>query len=105
MHKRSSFWKYLDSQRINESRKLLKSAEMCFSPTSPSFRAKLSYKNSFLDISGIFGLLTNTLTADDEYSGHNTENYPLTIQMQLSKKSKIFCCNYIVFMRSKIEGT
>ena len=90
-HKGSCFWKNFDSQRVNEPRKLLKSAERHFCHTFLSFWAKLSLKKSFLIRSEILGLFFKTLTADDEYSGHNTESLPLPIQMQLSTKRKTFC--------------
>ena len=90
-HKGSCFWKNFDSQRVNEPRKLLKSAEKHFCHTFLSFWAKLSLKKSFSIRSEILGLFFKTLTADDEYSGHNTESLPLPIQMQLSTKRKTFC--------------
>ena len=37
----------------------------------------------------------NTLTANYEYSRSNGENLRLPIQLQLSKKPKKFCCNFI----------
>ena len=39
----------------------------------------------------------NTLTANYEHSRSNRENLPLPIQIQLSKKSKIFCCFFCIF--------
>ena len=39
--------------------------------------------------------LVNTLTANYEYSRSNIENLPSPVQMQLSKKSKIFCCIFL----------
>ena len=48
MHKRSCFWKPFGSERVNESLKLLKSAEKYFYPTVSSFLANLSYKKLFL---------------------------------------------------------
>ena len=47
--------------------------------------------------------VVNALTADDEYSRHNTENLPLPIQMQLSKKPKTFCCIFIAFLESALN--
>ena len=35
----------------------------------------------------------NTLTADCEYYRSNREKLPLPVQMQLSKRPKIFCCS------------
>ena len=43
------------------------------------------------------------LTADDEYSRHNRENLALSIQMQLSKKPKTFCCIFIPFLKSLLN--
>ena len=43
---------------------------------------------SLLVISKILGLFVNTLTADDKYSFHNSENLREPFQMQLSKKQK-----------------
>ena len=86
MHKRSSFWKPFGSQRVNESQKLLKSAEKHFYPISSLFWAKLSWIKSFLVRSETLGPLVNTLTGDDKYSRHNRENLPLPIPIQLSKK-------------------
>ena len=40
--------------------------------------------------SEILGLFANTLTGDDKYSLHNTENLPQPIQMVLSKNIRIF---------------
>ena len=43
------------------------------------------------------------LTANYEYSRSNRENLPLPIQMQLSKKAKIFCCIFISFLKSTLN--
>ena len=45
----------------------------------------------------------NTLTTDDEYSFHNRENLQLPIQMQLSKKPKTFCVNFVAFLESTLN--
>ena len=45
----------------------------------------------------------NTLTADYEYFRSNKENLPLPIQMQLFKKPKTFCCNFIAFLESTLN--
>ena len=42
MYNRASYWKPVGSQRVNESQKLMKSAEKYFYPTSSSSWAKLS---------------------------------------------------------------
>ena len=43
------------------------------------------------------------MTAEYEYSRNNRENLPLPIQMQLSKKPKTFCCNFIAFLESTLD--
>ena len=47
LHKSYSFWKPFGSERVNESQKLLKSAEKYFYLTFSSFWAKLSLKSFF----------------------------------------------------------
>ena len=42
MHNRACFWKPFGSEHVNESQKLLESAEKNFYPTFSSFSAKLS---------------------------------------------------------------
>ena len=64
MHKRSCFWKPFGSERVNESLKLLKSAEKYLYPTFSSFSAKLSYEKLFLIRSEISRQIVNTLTAN-----------------------------------------
>ena len=49
-------------------------------------------------------VIINTLTTNYEYSRSNRKNLPLPIQMQLSEKSKIFCCNFIAFFESALNS-
>ena len=89
MHKRSCFQEPFGSQP----QKLLKSAEKHFYPTFSSFLVR----------SKILGLLVNTLTADYKYSRSNRENLPLPNQVQLSKKRKTLCCNFIAVLKSTLN--
>ena len=66
MHGKASFWKPFGSEIVNESQKLLKSAEKYFDPTFSSFWTKLSQKKLFLITSKILGLCDKTLTANYE---------------------------------------
>ena len=86
MDNRASFWKPFGSERVNQSQKLLTSAEKYFYRTFSSFRAKFSYKKLVSIRSEILGLLDNTLTVKYEYSRSKRENIPLPIQIKLSKK-------------------
>ena len=90
MHNRACFWKPFGSEPINESQKLLKSAERFFYPTFSLFWAQLSQGKLFLIRSEISGLLVNTLTANYEYSRSNREYLPFPTQIKLSKKPWIF---------------
>ena len=49
---------------------------------------RLCCKISFLVICEILALFVNTLTVDDKYSLHNSENLAQTIQIQLCNKRK-----------------
>ena len=102
MYKRSCFCKPFGSERVNESLKLLKSAEKYFYPTFSSFLANLSSKVLFLVRSDILALLVNTLTANYEYC-NNTNNLPLPVQMQLSAKVKTFPRFFIAFFDSALN--
>ena len=84
------FLKPFGSERVNESQKLLKSAEKCFYPTFSSLWTKLTEEKLFLIRSQISGLLVNPLTGNYEYSRSNRENLPLPIQIKLSRKPIIF---------------
>ena len=62
-HKRSCFWKPFGSQHVNESQKLVKSAEKHFYHTFLWLWAKLNMKKSFLVRSKILGQLSATCEA------------------------------------------
>ena len=87
MHNIACFWKPFCSERVNESQKLLKSAEKYFCPTFSSFLANLSPKKLFYIVSDILVLLLNMLTSNYKYSRSNRENLLLPIQIKVSKKA------------------
>ena len=68
MHNRACFWKPFGSERVNESQKLLKSAEKYLYPTFSSFLGTLSQKKLFLIRSDILGQLDNKYTGNYVYS-------------------------------------
>ena len=98
MRNRASLWKPFGSERVNETQKLLKSAENYFYPTFSLFWTKSSWKKLFSTRSEILGLLDNTLTGNYEYSRTNRENLPWPIQIKLSKKLGGFCCIVFKFL-------
>ena len=92
------FQKPFGSERVNESEKLLKSAEKDFCPNFSAFWAKLSYEKLFLLRSEISGLFVNTLTANLKYSHSNRETLRLPTQIKLSKKPSIFSDFFFFFL-------
>ena len=90
MHHRDCFWKSSGSEAVNESRKLLKSAEKHSCPIFSSFWAKLSLKKFFWIRYEILALLVNTLTANSEYSRSNRENVNIINSNIISWKTAIF---------------
>ena len=54
---------------------------------------------SLLVICEVLGLVVNTLTADDKYSRYYKKNFKGPIQMQLSKKPKVFSQNFIALSK------
>ena len=91
MHKRACLLKPFGSERVNESQKLLTSAEKYCYPSFSSFPAKLSYRKLFFIRSEILRVVVNTVTANVEDSRSNRENLRLPIQIQLSKNLSKFC--------------
>ena len=97
MSKKPCFRTFFDSQHVEGSQTLLKSAWQHFYCTFSS--GKLNWKMSILVISEILGLLVNTLTADDKYLLCNEENLPLSVRMQLSKKGKTVLKFFASFLK------
>ena len=96
MSKKSCIRTPFDSQHAKGFQILLKSALWQFYHIFESLLGKWSWKMSLLVISEIWGLFVNTLTADDKYSLHTSENFRQTIQVQLSKKLNFFPLFYFI---------
>ena len=60
-------------------------------------------KKFFLIRSENLGLLYNMLTGNYEYCHSYRENFPLPIQIKLSKKPKIFCHTSFAFLVSTLN--
>ena len=86
MHSKAYFGTPFGSESVNESQKVLESAEKYFYSTFASLWAKLSKKKLFLIRSEILGVLDNTLTANYKYSRSNRGNLYLPIEINLSEK-------------------
>ena len=100
MHNRACVWKAFDSERVNESKKRLKSAEKYFYPGFPWSWAKLSYKKLFLIRSKILRVLDNTLTRDWEYSRSNKKNLRNQLKSNYLKNHRIFVGVFFSFLVS-----
>ena len=69
----------------------------CFS----SFSGKLIWNMSPLVLGEMLEVFVNTLTSDDKYPVEDSENWPLSIQMQLSEKQKKFAEFFVQFLESR----
>ena len=91
------------SERVNESLKLLKSAQKYFYYTFLSVSGNFQSKKAFLFRFEIIGLCVNTLSADYEYPRSNTDKIPLPVQMQLPERLETFPAFFIVFLESALN--
>ena len=103
MNKRSCFRTPLGKKGVNGSGTLVKSARQHSYSKFPSIWEILSWKNFLLVRSEILGPFVNTFTADYKYSRYKREKFPQPVEMQLSKKRKTFCPNFIVFLKSILK--
>ena len=97
MSKRSCFRTPFANERVNGFQTLLKSARRHYYPLLSSIRGKVSYKKSPSVWCEILRLFVNALTADDQYSGSNMQNFPQQFQTPLSQKQKTFSGFFIAF--------
>ena len=84
-----------------------KKLEICKKAVSPKFfyhsETNWFRKIYFFTRSKILGLLVNKLTADYWYYRSNRVNLSLPTQLQLSKKAKTICRNFIAFLECKLD--
>ena len=86
----SSFRTLFDSQRVSVSKKMLESSQHHFYTNLSLIWDNLSWKKLLRVTCEILGLLVNTLTGNDKYSFHSREKFQQQVEMQLSKKQKLF---------------
>ena len=84
MSKRSCFRTPFANGRVNGFQTLLKSARHHYYPLFSLVRGKLSWKKLPSVWYEILRLFVNALSADDNYSDSNMENFPQQIQTSLS---------------------
>ena len=78
---------------------MLKAARHHYYPLLSSIQGKLSYKKSHSVWCKIIRLFINALTADDQYSGSNMENFRQKVQTPLSQKQKTLSWFFIAFLK------
>ena len=103
MPKNSNFRGCFDKQHVKRGQTLLKYASQHLYHINRSRRRKLSWKKSPLLKCKIFGLLVNTLTANEKYPVLNRDNLTRPIQMQLSHKQKTLSQFFAPFLKSSLN--
>ena len=78
---------------------LLKSERHDYYPLFSSVRGKLSCKKLPSVSYEILRLFVNALTADDQYSGGNMQNFRQQVQTPFSHKQKTFSGFFIAFQK------
>ena len=78
---------------------MLKSARHHYYPLFSFVRGKLSCKKLPSVWYEILRLFVNALTADDQYSDSNMQNFPQKFQTPLSKKQRVFSGFFIAFLK------
>ena len=102
MSKKFRFTGLFDKQHGKGAQALLNSASHHFYHILWSLPRKWSWKKSLLLIWEIFGLLVNTLDADENFPVPNRDNLTIPIQMQLSQ-TKNFSQFLASFFKSRFN--
>ena len=100
MSKKFSFGGHFDKQDFKGAQAVLKSSSQHLYPIDSSLPSQLSWKKSLLLTCLMFGLLVNTLAADEKYPVLNRDTLTIPIQMQLSQKQKTFSPFFAPFLKS-----
>ena len=87
-----------DSQHVRASQILANFSWGQFFHAFSSFSVRLIWKLSPLVLGEMLGEFVNTLNADDKYPVEDSENLPLRIQMQVSKKQETFSECFVPFL-------
>ena len=103
MSKKSRFRGPFKKQHGKLAQVLFKSASQHLYHFQWSLPSQLSWKKSLLLTWEIFGLLVNTLAADEKYPVLNRNNLTTPIQMQLSQKQRSFSNFFAAFLKSRLN--
>ena len=98
--KKSRFRGPFDKQHGKRAQALLKIASQRLYHIHWSLSSQMSWKKSLFLTCQIFGLLVNTLAADEKYPVLNRDNLTIPFQMLLSHKQKTFCEFFGKFFKS-----
>ena len=100
---KSRFRRHFDKQHGKQGQILVKSTSQHLYHIYWSLSRKLSSKKSRLLTCQTLGLLVNTLAPDGKYPVLNKENLTIPIQMQLSRKTKIFSEFFAAFFKFRVN--
>ena len=97
--RKSSFRTPFGNQRVKGSQTPVKVARHHYYPFTLWISGKLSWKKTAFLWSKIIRLFANTLTSDEKYSCHNTQNFLQQLQTLLSQKRKTFSRFFFPFLK------
>ena len=100
MPKKSCLREPFNKQHDKRAKTPLKSASQHLDHINWSLTRKLSQKKSLFLTWKVFGLLVNTLAAEEIYPVLNRDNLMKPIQIQLSQKEKTFSLIFAAFLKS-----
>ena len=103
MSKKWNFRGCFNKQHGKTAQTLLKSASQHLCHIHWSLPSQLSWKKFLLLPCQILGLLVNTLAADENYPVLNRDNLTRPIEMQLSRKQKIFSEFFAVILKCRLN--
>ena len=103
MSKKSCFRRPFDKQHRKRVKPLLNSASKHLYHIHWSLPSQMSWKNSLFLIFQVLGLLVKTLAADEKSPVLTRDNLTIPIEMQFSRKQKIFSHFFAAFLKSRIK--
>ena len=103
MSKKSHFRGCFKKQYGKRAQALLKSASQTLYHIHQSLPKKFNLKNSLLLTCKIWGLLVNTLAADEKYLVLHSDYLMIPIQMKLCQKQKTFSQIFAAFLKSRLN--
>ena len=103
MSKNSRLKGPFDKLHFKGAQAVLKSSSQHLYAIDSSLPSQYTWKKSLLLTCQILGLLVNTFATDEKYPVLNKDTLTIRIQMQLSKKQKVFAQFFAAFSKCKIS--